>query len=67
MSEQRQVTGPDTLPLMLNVPEAAKVARVSEATMYTLVHAEGFPVVRFGRAIRIPRDAFIRWLERQAS
>lgn len=57
----------DDLPSILTVPEAAKIARVSTGTMYQMVRIEGFPVVRFGRAIRIPKQAFLRWLESQAA
>lgn len=54
-----------SLPMVLTVNEAAALARVARSTIYELSHAQGFPVVRFGRAIRIPRDPFIAWLERQ--
>ena len=55
-----------SLPLVLTVDEAAAVARVARSTIYELSHAEGFPAVRFGRAIRIPRDSFLRWIEQRA-
>ena len=57
----------DDLPLILTVPEAAKIAKVSPGTMYQMVRIEGFPVVRFGRSIRIPTQAFLRWLDSQAA
>lgn len=57
----------DDLPSILTVPEAAKIARVSTGTMYQMVRIEGFPVVRLGRAIRIPKQAFLRWLESQTA
>ena len=56
----------EQLPLILTVAEAAKVARVSPGTMYQLAHSDGFPVVRFGRAVRIPTRAFLEWLDAQA-
>jgi excisionase family DNA binding protein len=56
----------ESLPLILTVDEAAQVARVSAGTMYTKVHSEGFPVIRFGRSIRIPTQAFLQWLQDQA-
>jgi excisionase family DNA binding protein len=57
----------DNLPSILTVPEAAKIARVSTGTVYQMVRIEGFPVVRFGRSVRIPRQAFLRWLESQTA
>jgi excisionase family DNA binding protein len=40
---------------VLTVGEAARLLRVSEKTLYRLIAADSFPVIRFGRAIRIPR------------
>jgi excisionase family DNA binding protein len=43
-----------------------KILGLSRLKAYELPHQQGFPVVRFGRAIRVPRDAFLKWLETQA-
>lgn len=60
-------TAASNLPLILTVDEAARIARVANSTMYQLIHMQGFPVVRLGRAIRIPTAAFLKWLESQAA
>jgi len=52
----------DDLPLVLSVEQAAKVVGVGNRAVYEMVRITGFPVVRFGRIIRIPRDAFRQWL-----
>jgi excisionase family DNA binding protein len=39
---------------------------ISRPKTYELAHTQGFPMVRFGRAIRIRREAFLRWLDQQA-
>jgi excisionase family DNA binding protein len=54
------------LPAVLRVDHLQLALGLSKAKAYELVHQQGFPVVRFGRAIRIPRDAFLQWLESQA-
>ncbi len=61
------VTKSEELPLILTVEEAAEVARVSAGTMYQMAHRAGFPALRFGRAIRIPREKFLQWLQDQAA
>ena len=53
------------LPLMLSVPEVAKVLGISRAGAYELVRADGFPKIRIGNRIVIPRDKFIAWIEAQ--
>jgi excisionase family DNA binding protein len=55
------------LPLVLRMSHVQAVLGCSKNTAYELAHQKGFPVVRLGKAIRVPRDAFLRWLESQAS
>jgi excisionase family DNA binding protein len=55
------------LPAVLTLKHVQDVLGISRPKTYELAHTRGFPVVRFGRAIRVPREAFLRWLERQAS
>lgn len=63
MAEKEGRTDWDSLPTVLSVAEAAELARVGQAQIYDLAHTKNFPAVRFGRIIRIPRDAFRRWME----
>ena len=54
------------LPLMLSVPEVAKVLGISRAGAYELVRADSFPKIRIGNRILIPRDKFIAWIDQQS-
>lgn len=47
------------------VGEVMLILGISRVKAYQLVHQEGFPVVRLGRSIRIPVEAFHRWLNSQ--
>ena len=53
------------LPLMLSVPEVAKVLGISRAGAYELVRSDSFPKVRIGNRIVVPRDKFIAWIDAQ--
>ena len=53
------------LPLMLMVLDVASVLGVSRAGAYELAHSEGFPVLKVGSRIVIPRDKFFLWIEKQ--
>ena len=53
------------LPLMLSVPEMAKVLGISRAGAYELVRADSFPKIRIGNRIVVPRDKFIVWIDQQ--
>jgi len=51
----------------LTVGEVADMMRVSNMTVYRLVHAGELPAVRFGRSFRIPESAVIAAIETPAS
>ena len=51
------------LPLFLNAATVAKVLGVSPSSGYELMHEQGFPALRIGSRIVIPKEAFIRWVE----
>lgn len=55
----------DDLPLTLTVPEVGEVLGLSRAKAYDLARSEGFPSMRIGRRILVPRDKLIRWIDEQ--
>ena len=52
----------DDLPLMLSAPEVAEVLGISRAGAYDLVHSDGFPHLKLGNRILVPKDKFIKWI-----
>ena len=55
----------DDLPLFLNAKTVAEVLGVAPASGYELMHQEGFPSLRVGSRIVVPKDSFIRWVREQ--
>ena len=55
----------DDLPLMLSVPDVAKVLGISRAGAYELAHSRECPSMKVGSRIIIPKDKFLLWVERQ--
>ena len=49
----------DDLPLMLSVPDVAKVLGISRGGAYELAHSREFPAMKLGSRIIIPRDKFL--------
>ena len=47
----------------LTVAEVAEMMRVSNMTVYRLVHSGDLPAVRFGRSFRIPESAVVSAIE----
>ena len=56
----------DELPLFLNADTVAKTLGVSPASGYELMHEKGFPSLRIGNRIVVPKEQFIRWVDEHA-
>ena len=46
----------------LTIAEVRAYLNISQAAAYQLAHRKDFPVCRFGGNIRIPKDAFMAWV-----
>lgn len=53
----------DELPLMLSVQDVADVLGISMSGAYELVKEKGFPHLRIGARIVVPKEKFIKWVE----
>lgn len=50
------------LPLFLNAETVAKVLGISPSSGYELMHESGFPTLKIGNRIVVPKEQFIRWV-----
>ena len=55
----------DDLPLFLNANLLAQVLGVSISTAYEVMHEPGFPVLRVGSRMVVPKEKFIQWADEQ--
>ena len=56
----------DDLPLMLNVQMIADVLGISRSKAYELVSSAGFPSLKLGNRIIVPREQFVEWVRKSA-
>ena len=56
----------DDLPLFLNAKTVAQVLGVSISTAYEVMHDPGFPTLRVGSRMVVPKEKFIQWAEEQS-
>ncbi len=49
--------------MYMTVAEVKNYLNISQAAAYELAHRADFPAARIGGSIRIPRDAFLAWVE----
>ena len=55
-------TSYNELPIMLSVPQLAAVLNISRSGAYALARSEGFPVLKIGSRIVIPKDKLQIWI-----
>lgn len=55
----------EDLPLFLNAELVAQVLGIAPSSSYELMHEDGFPVLKIGNRMVVPKERFIRWVERQ--
>ncbi len=55
----------DELPMMLSVSQVAKVLGISRTRSYELVNEKGFPKIKIGTRIVVPKDEFRLWIQKE--
>ena len=58
-------TSYEQLPLALSAEEVALVLGISRANAYTLMHSKGFPTLKIGKRMTVPKDKLIEWINKQ--
>ena len=57
----------DDLPLFLNARMVSQVLGVSPSSGYELMHEPGFPVLKIGNRMVVPKEKFIQWVEQNTA
>ena len=65
--ERAYQRGESELPLFLNAEIIAKVLGISPASSYELMHESGFPVLKIGSRMVVPKGEFIHWVEKNTA
>ena len=52
----------EELPLLLNVKQLADLLCVSDSSVYELIQENGFPSLRIGKRIVIPKEELREWI-----
>ena len=51
----------------MTVTDVEKYLNISKGAAYSLTRRNDFPICRFGGSIRIPREAFLVWVEKMTT
>ncbi len=57
------VPAADRGPMLLTVRDVEAELQLGRTRTYELLRSGSLPVIRVGRAVRVPRDALRRWVE----
>lgn len=58
-------TSMEQLPLALSAEDVAQVLGISRANAYILMHSKGFPTIKIGKRMTVPKDKLIEWIDKQ--
>ena len=61
------IQNPESLPSLLKVSEAARIARKGPNFIYFGVRDGVIPAIKLGKSIRIPRDRFLAYLNGEST
>jgi len=61
--KQSQYKSYEELPLFLNADLVAKILGVSPSSGYELMHEPGFPLLKVGSRMVVPKEKFVQWVE----
>ena len=56
----------EELPLFLNAATVADVMGIAPSSAYELMHEKGFPILKTGNRLLVPKAQFIQWVEKNA-
>ena len=57
----------EELPVMLTIPQVAKVLSISRAGAYELAHSRNFPAMLIGSRIVVPKDRLLTWVDQKVA
>lgn len=60
-------TNYDQLPLALGAEDVAQVLGVSRTQAYNLMRSKGFPTLKIGHRMSVPKNKLIEWIEAHMS
>jgi len=59
---ERRVRGVDHAPMLLTVRDVEAELQLGRTRTYELIRSGELPVIRLGRAVRVPREALAHWM-----
>jgi len=57
----------DELPLFLNAQAVANLLGISPSSSYELMHEKGFPSLRIGSRVVVPKDKLLAWIDKKTN
>ena len=65
MKKENKVLRETTIDECIKVHEVAAILGISRTKAYQLAHQRGFPCIKAGRRLLVPRNRFVQWMDVQ--
>ena len=52
----------DELPLFIDAKTVSSALGIAQSSAYELMHEEGFPTLKIGARMVVPKEKFIKWV-----
>lgn len=62
--KQPTIKSYEELPMFLNAEILSQLLGISPSSCYELMRSDGFPVLKIGGRMLVPKEKFIQWVER---
>ena len=56
-------TSIEQLPITLTADQLAQALAISRAGAYQLMHSKGFPIIKIGKRMVVPKKQLLEWME----
>ncbi len=57
----------EDLPLTLTANDLAMALNISRGNAYCLLRSEGFPTLKIGKRLLVPKEKFLMWIDNQGA
>lgn len=57
----------EELPAILNIKDLQRLFCIGQVQAYQLVHSEGFPAIKIGASIKVPKHLLVGWINTSAA
>lgn len=67
MTEATVIRSVDELPILMTAEDVAATGLCGRNKAYDILNTDGFPAIKVGKKLLVPKDAFVAWIRDQVA